>query len=72
MVTWQDDSGHDGGSGTDIRGQVFTPGGAPLGEEFRVNTTTYQTQSDPSIASLSDGGFVVTWESDYQDGDSHY
>ena len=72
VVTWQDDSGHDGGSGADIRGQVFTPSGAPLGEEFRVNTTTYQTQSDPSIASLSDGGFVITWESDYQDGDSSY
>ena len=70
VVTWQDDSGHDGGSGADIRGQGLHA--AAVGEEFRVNTTTYQTQSDPSIASLSDGGFVVTWEFDYQDGDSHY
>ena len=36
--------------------------------EFQVNTYTTSEQSDPSIAALSDGGFVVTWTSLGQDG----
>ena len=38
--------------------------------EFKVNTKTDQSQDTPSIASLANGGFVVTWESWKQDGDS--
>ena len=35
--------------------------------EFQVNTYTKNDQSNPSVTSLSDGGFVVTWESWGQD-----
>ena len=38
-----------------------------VGTEFRVNSTTAQSQYDPSVAALSNGGFVVTWQSDGQD-----
>ena len=31
------------------------------GPEIRVNTTTASDQSYPSVAALSDGGYVVTW-----------
>ncbi|MED5461880.1 MAG: calcium-binding protein, partial [Pseudomonadota bacterium] len=72
VVTWQDNSGHDGGQYDDIRGQLFSNAGAPIGEEFRINSTTYQYQKEPSIASLSDGGFVVTWQANHQDGDGGY
>ena len=39
-----------------------------LGAEFRVNTWTADDQAVPSIASLDDGGFVITWHSMDQDG----
>ena len=72
IVTWDDASGYDGGSGLDVRGQMFSNAGAPIGEAFLVNSHTSNSQNESSIAALSDGGFVVTWQSDYQDGDSHY
>ena len=41
----------------------------PASGEFQVNTYTTSEQSVSSTAALSDGGFVVTWHSDLQDGD---
>ena len=37
-------------------------------QEFRVNTYTNSRQSEPSICTLSDGSFVVCWQSYGQDG----
>ncbi|MED5462763.1 MAG: hypothetical protein VYC03_09080, partial [Pseudomonadota bacterium] len=71
VVTWQDSSGHDGGSGDDIRGQIYTKDGTTVGTEFRVNSYTSNTQNEPDVTALPDGGFVVTWQSDSQDG-SYY
>ena len=42
----------------------------PIGDEFQVNTHTDYSQMDPSVTTLKDGGFVVTWSSWVQDGDS--
>ena len=39
--------------------------------EFQVNTTTPSTTAFPSITALNDGGFVITWQTDGQDGDSY-
>ena len=39
------------------------------GEEFQVNTYTASFQAAPSVASFSDGGFVIAWHSFLQDGD---
>ena len=38
------------------------------GFEFQINSHTEGDQANPSVTALSDGGFVVTWESDGQDG----
>ncbi|CAL7959630.1 serralysin [Alphaproteobacteria bacterium] len=35
---------------------------------FRVNEYTYGDQQNPTISPLSDGGFVITWDSSGQDG----
>jgi hypothetical protein len=69
VVTWApfEQDGSDWG----VYGQVFDSNGTKVGSEFLVNTTTTGDQVCPSIASLSGGGFVVTWESDGQDG-SYY
>ncbi|MCB1746540.1 MAG: hypothetical protein KDK06_05150, partial [Gammaproteobacteria bacterium] len=60
VVTWTDDSGLDG-SGLGIFGQRYDATGAAVGGEFQVNTSSSSTQSESSVAALSDGGFVVAW-----------
>jgi VCBS repeat-containing protein len=45
-----------------VFGQRFDLDGNKVGTEFRVNTTTAGTQTEPHVASLAGGGFVVTWE----------
>ncbi len=68
-VTWQDSSGTGGDtSEAAIRGQVFLSDGTKSGSEFLVNTTTLEGQQFPSIAALSNGGFVVTWQDNSQSG----
>jgi hypothetical protein len=66
VVVWQ--SANQDGDGTGIYAQRFSAAGAKSGIEFRANTTTTSNQSQPSIAALADGGFVVAWTSDGQDG----
>jgi hypothetical protein len=38
------------------------------GDEFQVNTYTADAQLEPAAAPLADGGFVVAWASEKQDG----
>src|SRR5262245_33733196 len=40
----------------------------PEGNDIQVNTFTTGDQITPTVAALSDGGFVVTWASLGQDG----
>ena len=68
VVTWQSDQD---GSGYGVYGQRYDASGVAQGGEFRVNTYTTSFQYVPAIAALTDGGFVVTWRSDAQDG-SYY
>lgn len=62
-TSWYQD-GADGG----IFGQIFTANGSKVGNEFQVNNYTNFDQRRPSVASLSNGNFIVTWVSDEQDG----
>ena len=66
VVTWSS-YGQDG-SEMGIYGQIFDSAGSKVGNEFQVNTYTTNWQYNPSTAALSSGGFVVTWDSDGQDG----
>jgi len=69
VVTWFNLGGSPGDeSGTSITAQLFDASGAKLGSEFLVNSQTFNSQRDPTIAGLADGGFVVTWYDD--DGQS--
>lgn len=49
------------GAFTRISGQRFAASGAPLGPEFRVNTSTTGYHVLPSVAADSAGNFVVVW-----------
>ena len=59
------------GSGYGIYGQRFDAAGARVGGEFHVSTEVTNDQTHTSIAALAGGGFVVTWNSDGQDGDTY-
>jgi Ca2+-binding RTX toxin-like protein len=69
VVTWASD-GQDGSSGG-VYGQRYTSGGVVSGPEFQVNAFTTGDQSNPSVTALSDGGWVVTWNSSEQDGSGY-
>jgi len=59
VVVWQS-RGQDGSS-DGIFGQRYASTGAPLGGEFRVNTSTPGSQYTPAVATDASGNFVVTW-----------
>ena len=63
VVAWTDSSATGGDtSGSAVRAQLFSAGGAASGAEFLVNTTTISLQQKPTITALAGGGFVVAWE----------
>jgi Ca2+-binding RTX toxin-like protein len=45
----------------DILARIFNADGTPVGDAFTVNTRLHSYEYQPSITSLSDGGFVVAW-----------
>ncbi len=56
------------GSAMGIFAQRFNPQGNTVGSEFQVNTYTDRDQSDPAAAMDKRGNFVITWDSNGQDG----
>src|SRR5262245_39116951 len=60
IVVWQ--SAHDG-PGFDIFARGFGNGGTPQTPEFRVNTYTFDGQSEASVAVDGEGAAIVTWTS---------
>lgn len=51
-----------------VFGQRFDANGSQVGTEFQVNTTVHDSQKNPTVIGTADGGFVVSWEAQYQDG----
>ncbi|WP_280114142.1 tandem-95 repeat protein [Hoeflea sp. BAL378] len=68
VVTWSS-SGQDS-STWGIYAQRYANDGTPQGVETQVNTTTASAQTYSSVAGIA-GGYVVTWSSLGQDGDSY-
>jgi VCBS repeat-containing protein len=66
VITWT--SYEQDGSSTEIYAQRYNAAGVALGDEFRVNTTTANSQYHSTVAMDSDGDFIVTWSSLSQDG----
>ena len=62
VVAWQ--SAGQNGNGWGIYSQLFDGAGNKVGREFLVNSYRTTSQTAPSVAGLSGGGFVVTWRSD--------
>ncbi|MFN8579266.1 MAG: hypothetical protein U0354_20760, partial [Candidatus Sericytochromatia bacterium] len=68
-VVWQSDV--QDGSGFGIYAQRYNSIGTKIGSEFRVNSYTTNFQENPSIATDNLGNFVITWQSNGQDGDGY-
>lgn len=69
VITWSS-NGQDGSS-EGIYAQLYDSSGAAVGVETRVNSTTANTQTLPVVAPLQSGGYVITWESNLQDGSGY-
>jgi hypothetical protein len=69
VITWES-YGQDGPD-NGIFAQRFKKNGKAIGSEFQVNTYTFGNQSLPAVAMDWNGNFVITWQSNGQDG-SHY
>ncbi|WP_282063875.1 calcium-binding protein [Roseobacter litoralis] len=67
VVTWQEFRADNWGFG--IFGQRYDAQGVERGAEFLINTETRDNQVSSEVTGLRDGGFVVTWASDRQDGE---
>ena len=69
MIAWES-RGHDiiGASDWGIYAQSFTSSGTKIGNEFRVNTYIISDQANPSITSLTNDNYIVSWYSSGQDG----
>jgi hypothetical protein len=69
VVTWQ--SFDQDGSGYGIFARRYNASGVAQGNEFQVNTETFDWQTAASVAMDADGNFAVTWDSYGQDGGSY-
>ncbi len=60
VAVWQDGSGADGDH-DGVVAQAFNADGIARSAQFVVNTDGYGYQTQPSMTSLADGGFMVAW-----------
>lgn len=67
VIAWESD-GQDG-DGAGILARRFDADGSAVGDEIAINQNTSGAQSNPALALAADGGFVVAWQSEGQDGD---
>ena len=69
VIAWQ--SLNQDGSSYGIYARKFGSNGTALTNEFQVNTTTANSQSEPAIAIDSEGNFTIVWQSSGQDGSNN-
>jgi Ca2+-binding RTX toxin-like protein len=67
VLSWTDSTAEPavagtGGSPIGVRAQLFDSAGTKLGAETAVNTSTRYEQSNPSVAALAGGGYVIAWQ----------
>jgi Ca2+-binding RTX toxin-like protein len=71
VITWQSQGQDNIDGGYGVYAQAYNADGTLQGGETLVNTHTTGTQRSPQITALSDGGWVITWESQGQDGSGY-
>lgn len=72
VITWSSQEPAAVGAQADADGGVYARcygrNGQPASAQFRVNTTTNNRQENSAIAMDAAGNFVITWDSNQQDG----
>lgn len=65
VIAWQSD-GSSGGdsSGLSIQARLYSASGAPLDEQFQVNSYSTGSQGEPAVAADSTGTLAISWTSD--------
>jgi len=66
VITWMSD-GQDG-SGEGIYMRLFNAEGEAITGDVRVNDSVIDNQANPSITTLSDGRFIVSWDTENSAG----
>ncbi|MGO4387393.1 hypothetical protein AB4Y85_07635 [Microvirga sp. 2YAF29] len=69
VVTWAERDRD--GSSDGIYQQMFSATGEKIGGEILVNQTTEGSQNSATVTALAGGGWVVSWDSNGQDGDGY-
>ncbi|MCY1506536.1 RTX calcium-binding nonapeptide repeat (4 copies) [compost metagenome] len=69
LITWNAEN--QDGSGYGVYAQRYDAQGNPLGGETRVNTTILDDQYNAAVTVLADGGWLVVWQSNNQDGSGY-
>ena len=69
VISWH--SSPQDGNGYGVYAQRYNAAGVAQGSEFRVNTLTTNNQNFSAIAMDADGDFVVSWQSNGQDGNGY-
>jgi len=68
VIAWQAAGNARDRSGSGVFARTFDLSGKGLSPEFIVNETKERNQAAPSVAYLTDGGFVVAWRGSTKDG----
>ena len=69
VISWA--SSNQDGEKNGIYAQRYNSAGMPQGVEFKVNTKTLDDQVNPTIAIDAHGNFVISWQSNKQDGSGY-
>lgn len=64
VIIWRSDN--QDGSGAGIYGQIYNSNNSVRKSEFRVNVETSLDQKTPFVLALTDGRFLVLWQSNHQ------
>ena len=59
VIVYEDN--HGPGNDANLTGQIFNADGSKFGGEFAVNTQVLSNQQTPSITTLDNGRFIVSW-----------
>lgn len=72
VIAWESYHEHNiNGTYSNIYAQKFYSNGIPRAGEFRVNTYLTKEQQFASVAMAVDGAFVISWQSNGQDGSGY-
>ncbi|WP_180275758.1 S-layer family protein [Sphingobium sp. IP1] len=61
VIVWRDLSLQGDSSASGIKAQIYDAAGNRVGTEMLVNSTTLNSQDQPTVTATVDGGFAVSW-----------